>query len=252
MMNQTQTLEIPVIAVPAAVSSQQAAMPVPHRAAARAYGFGRSAGAAAVLILTVAVVIVTALRVMPYQPPAFNRMFDETGWAGIRAGETTLNDALAILDAHPWVGDVQMRGSLVSWWWNGQQPAWLSDANRTFHGRIETALVEGETVVASLVLATHVALGDIALSLGDADVTTLYSIGGDGLREGVAHVAEYRARDMVVFNLLDCPTTTADLWNAETYIAFGKPQLGFEGPRELRKGANLNAFYADVRGRLCP
>lgn len=90
------------------------------------------------------------------------------------------------------------------------------------------------------------------LTLGEPDVTTLYFMNGSDMRAGVAHVAEYRERDLVVFNLLGCPASVADFWNARTFVAFGQPNLGFEGEKVMRKGVPLNQMYAESRSTICP
>ncbi|HLU10082.1 MAG TPA: hypothetical protein VK003_10485 [Oceanobacillus sp.] len=150
-------------------------------------------------------------------------------WNGIQPGVTTANDAAAILQADPNVADVLVLPGKISWWWNGEQSSLLDASGRAFHGRMETAMVNGQETITSIVLDTNVLLGDVRLTLGEPDSLTLHTVASEdqSQRSGIVHVAHYG--DLYVFNMLECPMNVSDFWASPSYIAFGAPNLVFEG-----------------------
>lgn len=190
-----------------------------------------------VVVTSVLTVTMALIHAQPYANPDVRAIVsdptcDSPCWAGIVPGVTSASEAIAILEAHPWIDQVQESVGKISFWWNGQQPAILDDTGRAFHGRLEIRLIEGIERVASIVLATRAAFGDVQLELGQPDALTLYAIAGDDdTRAGVVHVGEYVARGISIFNLLNCPLEVTDFWHAATFIAFGEPTLAFEGEK---------------------
>jgi len=153
-------------------------------------------------------------------------------WAGIVPGVTTAAEAIALLETHPWIAQVQPSIGKVSFWWNGQQPALFDDTGRAFHGRLELTLIDGVERVVSIVLATRALLGDVQLTLGQPDGLTLLAVAAsETTRAGVVHLGSYAARGITAFNLLDCGLNVADFWATNTFIAFGTPTLTFGGDK---------------------
>jgi hypothetical protein len=63
------------------------------------------------------------------------------------------------------VADFLVSPGKISWWWNGDQSALLNSTGRAFHGRMETALVNDQETITSVVLDTNVLMGDVRLAL---------------------------------------------------------------------------------------
>lgn len=93
---------------------------------------------------------------------------------GIRPGETTGREALAILEAHPWVTSVSVvyrgatnpsenRDGVLAWQWNGLEPPLLRTPE-LYAGAVEIDL----GVVRTVRLSTAIPFGEIWLALGDA------------------------------------------------------------------------------------
>jgi hypothetical protein len=150
-------------------------------------------------------------------------------WNGVQPGVTTVNEAVAILQADPTVADYLVSPGKISWWWNGEQSPLLDATGRAFHGRMEYALVNGQDTITSVVLDTNVLMGDVRLTLGEPEALTLYTVHGQetAQRSGIVHVATYGG--LYVFNVLDCPMNGDDFWASPSYIAFGAPTLAFGG-----------------------
>lgn len=189
----------------------------------------------------------TPLRALVVDPTCTAPCF-----AGITPGVTTAAEAIDLLEAHPWVAQVQPAVNKVSFWWNGQQPALLDDSGRAFHGRLEIRIIDGVERVASIVLASRAAFGDVLLELGEPDALTLHAVAAsDDTRAGVVHVGSYALRGITVFNLLECPVQVAEYWAANTFIAFGEPTLAFQGQKiNIDRYKLPDGFFAE-RGVIC-
>jgi hypothetical protein len=237
-----QTIEIPALRAltgPADSAARRGHVEEQATAQPRA---GRSglltAAAGAGLIITAALVtILILIRAQHADGAALHALLSDPAcagacWAGIVPGVTSADEAVTLLEAHPWVDQVQRSADKISFWWNGQQPAILDDTGRAFHGRIELRLIDGVERVSSIVLATRAAFGTVQLQLGQPEALTLHAIAGDDdTRAGVVHIGHYPDRGITAFNLLRCPLAVTDFWNAPTYIAFGEPTLVFAGQK---------------------
>ncbi|KXK21864.1 MAG: hypothetical protein UZ15_CFX003001242 [Chloroflexi bacterium OLB15] len=150
-------------------------------------------------------------------------------WHGIQPGSTTVAEAVAALEQLPFVAEVRIVPGMISWWWNDFRPTVYEQTGRAFDGRIETAVLNGEERVISVVLQTTLTLGQMELALGDPDSRTLHTVHPDNDRQadGVVHIAHYGSVN--VFNILTCPMDVVDFWNSPVYVAFGTPNLAFEG-----------------------
>jgi hypothetical protein len=178
--------------------------------------------------------VLTLTHAQPYQNDDLRALIAPSAncampcWNHIQPGLTTADEAVALLRADPFVADYRVSPGQISWWWNGEQAALLDMSGRAFHGRIETALVNGQERVTSVVLDTTVLMGDVQLTLGDPESVTLYTVQPReaAQRAGIVYVANYH--DLSVFTILDCPMNVADFWHAPGYIAIGKPNLTFD------------------------
>jgi hypothetical protein len=125
---------------------------------------------------------------------------------GIRLGVTTFQEALKVLQAHPWVGDIYLsdpvdeRSFQVDW--SGSQPAWM-------RGRALLQVQYG--VVQDIYLGTAIPLGDLWLALGLPD----------SVHYGTTFVSGtfdyfYFFRDGLVQSqaVIACPVGVYELWNA--------------------------------------
>src|SRR4051794_17887749 len=102
------------------------------------------------------VLMIVAFRIQPRDDRAMRAFFTpQQGCAapcflGIRPGVTTREEALALLKAHPWVGEISERGDIIGWIWNGEQPAFLqigTAENQIFlsFGSVDSVYVPTET-----------------------------------------------------------------------------------------------------------
>jgi len=77
---------------------------------------------------------------------------------GIRPGGTTADEAVAILEAHEWVGSLE-RHSNITVTWSGAQPHWLPDTR-------PLQIIINDHIVRRVFVPTNIHLGDVWLALG--------------------------------------------------------------------------------------
>jgi hypothetical protein len=132
---------------------------------------------------------------------------------GIRPGVTRFNDALALLEAHPWIGQVKSNGQAVAWTWSGSQPALI---NENMAGSL-TLDAQGK-VVTELRFQTRIEVGSAWLLFG------LPQMGGlSDYDPYTAHIASYLDRGITITNRLRCPVSAYTFWHTPVEITFYQP-----------------------------
>lgn len=215
--------------------------------------FTKAAIALGIAITAVFAAVIGAVNFRAYQNADLSTLLAPPAgcvqpcWEGITTGLTTVDEAVAVLEAHPWIDDYAVTPGKISWWWNGEQPVYYDDTGRAFHGRMEYELLDGQERITGIIMQTTIALGDFQLALGEADFLTLYSLAADvNTQAGVVHIAEYPRSGLTVFNLLSCPMDLAAFWQSPSFIAFGDPHLAFEGRKiNMKRYALPSGFFLD-------
>jgi hypothetical protein len=93
---------------------------------------------------------------------------------GIRPGVTTVDEAVALLSAHEWVGEIEISIGLnqlpntVLWTWSGRQPGFIQDTiyGNPYRGNLRIR----NRMVTAIWIPTTVALGELWLLGGNPDV----------------------------------------------------------------------------------
>jgi len=116
-------------------------------------------------------------------------------WQGIRPGVTTADEAIAVLEAHPWIADMTSVANAVTWRWNGAQPF---PANRDDGGSLG---ISGE-VVSTITLETAARLGDLWLLLDQPEQGAFFYLGTVGLPQG--YMVKYRNNHVTVLAEVNC------------------------------------------------
>jgi len=101
---------------------------------------------------------------------------------GIRPGITTMDEAVAILEANKWVGQIKREsnnsGDTINWTWNNQTPERIIS---TSHGQISATQISGKSLVGTISIYSFLQLGEVYVILGTPDTEKLifdgYSIG---------------------------------------------------------------------------
>jgi hypothetical protein len=133
-------------------------------------------------------------------------------WAGIRVGATTREEALTLLAANPWIGQVFSSEQQISWRWSGAQPA-LIDGER------DGLIGLGGGVVQRIRLQTRIRFGDLWALYGAPDDTLMVRLISS--RSSAFQIARYNAISAHAISTFRCPADPAAFWNATVTIGIG-------------------------------
>lgn len=175
-------------------------------------------------LIVSALLAVLLVRATPYDDAALRDFLTPPQdcaapcFMGIQVGITTVDEAVTILRAHPWVSDLREFGRDVSWRWSGEQPLYL-DGKRTGW------LLGYEGVVFSLKMTTTISLGDIWLHT--------YPESGRVFSEvsSATPFSVYRAPNLqyaLIFSL-DSPCPPARFWRQGVNFTFQPNMNWLEG-----------------------
>jgi hypothetical protein len=141
---------------------------------------------------------------------------------GIRPGITRLDDAVAILRTHEWVGEVTPavyhRGDTVSgfiyWFWNGQQPVVLG-------GNSQQTLRIEDGVVQDISIYTNIALADAWLLYGLPSRAIVAFRPSTTQGEIILNSNGYPELGLAVVSNPPCPTSLNTFWESPILMSFG-------------------------------
>ncbi|NDJ62706.1 MAG: hypothetical protein GYB67_16405 [Chloroflexi bacterium] len=135
-------------------------------------------------------------------------------WQGIRLGRTTLEEALALLAQHPWVGEITLQRdprvytngtTIITWAWSGSQPGAIDTASPP------AALVRSDRVIGVRV-PTRLLVGDVLYQRGLPD---------SAYGNGIEHNLQYQELDSNLRSDYACPNFDAQLKAAVSIDLYG-------------------------------
>jgi hypothetical protein len=132
-------------------------------------------------------------------------------WQGITVNVTTREDALRILEAHPWVGEVFNSPTQIAWHWSGQQPALIDSGQNGLIGL-------GGGLVRRIRLQTHIRFGQVWQNYGAPDTALLVR---PVSRYTAFQIAHYEQDGLYFVSLLRCPVLPGDFWSSTTTLGMG-------------------------------
>jgi hypothetical protein len=155
---------------------------------------------------------------------------------GIQPGQTTLDEAIALLESHAWVkdvrayiGDLTQYEGLVCWSWSGKQPAFINAEtylSPCLHTQRGTSLIAGISIPA-------------AISFGE--VWLLYKPQQMILTDFTKRKAEAYYTGVYLQNTLyitasplTCPIDVSDIWDKPTIVEIGEMSEAYIRGRATR------------------
>jgi hypothetical protein len=160
-----------------------------------------------------------AMRAQPLDDGGLRAALFSSGCAppcfmGIRPTETTRDEALALLQAHPWVASIDAKTgyATVSWAWNGSQPAFLQGGQ----------LALDKNVVIRINLLTDADAATAALVLGTPRMWyfTLWSINNTRSMVTSLYFEQRAVYDhLEIMSSNYCPLTVQSQWKLPTQIS---------------------------------
>jgi hypothetical protein len=149
-------------------------------------------------------------------------------WIGIRPGETTIDHAVELLEAHPWIEHVSRDDTplytYVYWRWNGQQPDFAFNDSARMPAYL-WANNNAQGIVQYIALPTRIPYADIWLMLGKPELGAYMVSDTRGAatladRPNTRHVAAYFDSSVVVDSSVFCPTRSNAFWQAGVSITY--------------------------------
>lgn len=182
----------------------------------------------ALLLASITVVALVLIRLRDYDGSQINQFFDSCTpmpcWQGIRPDETTTEEALDILHAHPWVDTVTEMvaaryassdpTTLLIWTWSDAYP-FASSTPVIQQGVIITE----HGLVHQIYLTTGIPLGDIWLALGSPDGGTVdYIYDTRNLR--IENTALFSQQGVAATTSIftDCSMLFPNVWRTGVYM----------------------------------
>jgi hypothetical protein len=130
---------------------------------------------------------------------------------GIRPGATTIPQAFALLQQHPWVDYVYTQQyTQLTWTWSGAQPDYIDDS---FPG---TIIQRGYSSVSLIRIQTRFPFGEVWLQFG-APASGYVSRQANGLLHGIY----YSQHELLAINFTRCPAQPIGFWSTPAAIQFG-------------------------------
>ncbi len=141
---------------------------------------------------------------------------------GIRPGMTTADEAITILDAHEWVGQISVdtesaRGvTFVKWAWSGNQPA---EFDSETGGLLTSAFNRARNVqiVSNLQIRTTLPVGYGYLALGYVPYA---DTGLSGISGEIYILAVYAEHALAISAKVRCPMTRYKFWAAPMTVEY--------------------------------
>ncbi len=172
----------------------------------------------AVILALLFAVALAVTHARPLDPALVDLLAPSPGCAsdthcflGIRPGATLMEQAISLLDASPWVGEMDTHiTTQVSWSWSGAQPAYIDGS---IPGYI---LARTFREVSTIRFKTRYSYADVWLELGTPPT-------GYALRQpdGYLHGAYYPQYALLAINFTHCPARLIDFWTLPVVIQLG-------------------------------
>jgi hypothetical protein len=178
--------------------------------------------------LALALVLAAGVPAPDYAPLLGEGACAAPCWHDIQPGETTLVEAVALLDQDPSVEAVVVNVRSASWWWNGDQAPVLRHQPQPFDGRMLFATDAADSAIDGLALMTTLTLGDLYLQLGPPHTQTFH-LPSNPAPTRLIYEAHYDG--LSVFATLACPVSPTAFWAAPAGLTFGEVDLSIGGIR---------------------
>lgn len=139
---------------------------------------------------------------------------------GIRPDVTMVDDAITLLENHPWVktvhAPIEQVGYAVTWEWSGLQPAWLSDHRGLLQLR--------GRVVRQILLTTTLSYGDLWLAFR-APERMMYQTTFDPTQ--LVYTSVFDDGIFQSQSTVQCPISPQRFWNEPQGIQIPAKQYSF-------------------------
>jgi len=188
---------------------------------------------ALLILVLLTAALIGLVRASPADDQALRKLIvpvcDSPCWQGIKTDVTTRQQATAMLQASPWVGQVFQTPIALSWHWSGRQPPLIDGTKDGFF-----QITGG--VVTQIRIETLIPFGDVWLLLDRPDDARLAQ---PLTRMTALQIAAYETVGVEAMSTFDCPATPFTFWTATITLGMGKIW-----PVEALDSRNFNIYHA--------
>ncbi len=135
----------------------------------------------------------------------------------IRPGETTVDEAVSLLETSGWVDQITDNGIVISWTWNGRQPRFIDVQEVPQIRHVKT--IDGREVIHELAIPTTVATGSILLLLNNP-VSLMTTDGLGAVDAAKISFVWLRYADVLIKGRVPCPSWMRDVVRMRATITF--------------------------------
>jgi hypothetical protein len=145
-------------------------------------------------------------------------------WHGIRPGITRIDDAAALLEAHPWVDDVFVRRQplleYISWTWNEKRPAFLDSSGE----RVPPFIWARAEIIDHITIPTLLSYGEALRTLGRPEQGAFLVLRARRNTRfptlaTVWHMAGYENGLYLIYMTASCPVSAQRMWGTPVTIS---------------------------------
>jgi hypothetical protein len=167
------------------------------------------------------------VRARPYDDPEMRAFLTPPQgcaapcFMGVQPGTTTMDEAVAILEASGWIDKVETGGRFYDLLWSGEQPDFIDDESLNY-------LMIRAGVVDLIRLRTRLRLGDVVALLGRPDDSFSWLTGSGS---GVFYAMIYTRLGVEVSGFAPCPALRREMWQMPVEIRLQNQNilLAYEG-----------------------
>ncbi len=155
---------------------------------------------------------ISVIRARPYSDNDFRSFFLppedclKPCWQGIRPGNTTINEAVMILETSAWAQNIVVDKRKISWLWRGNHPESVdTDTPGTMY--------ISNNRIAAIIVPINVAFGDLQLFFGQPRWRS-----AGKFNHNVSVQFTYPHEYLTLSVRLECPMNIVSFWNAQPEI----------------------------------
>ena len=210
------------------------------------------------LVLTLLfVVCITLIRAQPYDDSELRAFLTPSDgcpmpcFMSIRPGVTTADEAVALLEAHEWVGEVYTyrnledgQIALINWSWTEKKSSFIDPS--------QVASIHAvDRVVADISIPTNFSLGENWLVWGQpADTSYVVGLGSLDTPLYLQIFSTYSDVPMNITASMDCPYFPV-LWRSPVTLTLHNGQNPFASLADPYKEKSFLSFVIDLKRAVC-
>jgi hypothetical protein len=142
-------------------------------------------------------------------------------WQHIQPGITTVDQALALLRANPWIRRALAGGTSadtrIYWQWSEQAPTFAGTMTALYP---DSYLHARNGIISYIRLTTHIRYGNVRLVMGAPETGSFQPTTPSSFNRQYFHTAGYFEGRVAIDTNLVCPATPLEFWNDPVVVIY--------------------------------